>query len=140
MFTRPVLQCPKCRYDVTASIDAGFRVCPECGGPVSEDLCDHTIENLPVAARRFVYMTWLMPILPGAAVMTAGHRPPGTDAIAGWLVLVGIGSVYAGWWWVERWEQPAGSAWRAVGTTLATLLLDYAAAMALALTWVAVTR
>jgi len=141
MFTRAMLQCPKCRYDVAPSLDAGFRVCPECGEPVSEELCDRSVENLPIGVRRMVYATWLLPIVPGAAAMDLDHHAPlWLDAAAGWLLLLSIAAVYGGWWWVEHWEQPAGAAWRAVGTTLGTLVLDYLAAIVVALAWIGLTR
>jgi len=30
---RSVLRCPRCRYDLSRTLDAGLTRCPECGGP-----------------------------------------------------------------------------------------------------------
>lgn len=120
MFERSSLRCPACDYDVGPSLEAGIRTCSECGGAVSPETCQRTVENLPSGTRWLVMCGWLLP--PGAVVLALWAEFP--PWILATLVAASVVPIYAAWVWVERWIGTPRPLLTAVILTAGVLILD----------------
>jgi hypothetical protein len=94
--------CPRCRYDVTAVMDAGQRRCPECGHEL-------TWRNLlPFVPRPWWWYAAATPwtVLPAALMIApaflARAPDPGARAAAPYLGILGLG---AGIPFLARWSR-----------------------------------
>jgi hypothetical protein len=131
-WTREVLNCPRCGYDVTQTIADQFSVCPECGGFVSAETCYRAIESLPKPIRRFMYASWL-----GVFPALASGLALGSVGLVLAAGVVATGAVYVGWWRMEHWFGGAvGASRRAIGPALATMTVMGAGFFCLLVAWV----
>jgi hypothetical protein len=115
---RATQRCWRCEYDVTQTLQDGFRRCPECGSEISGESCERDVEFLPRRARRWIYASWLAPIV--VAAVTVELRPRLLWVIAP----ICVAGVLAGWWWIERWLSGRGALGRAWLPALLILLID----------------
>jgi hypothetical protein len=108
--------CPECKYDVAQTLSDGFYVCPECGAPVTEDLCRREVHLIPRGHRALIYAAWSLPLV--------GALPSLLAPRLWWLSVAGALAVYASWVWIHQWlNEPC--AWRrAIAPALAVLLLE----------------
>lgn len=123
MLKRTELRCPRCEYDVAQTIRDGRAVCPECGSPVSEDLCTRLDRLLPGRYRLALVLTWLPSIPLTACVFAAGETP-----LAFIPAAIGIAPVYLAMWRAERWLHVTGACTRAAGMTVGVVILNLAIA------------
>jgi hypothetical protein len=115
-YERANLLCPACRYDVVQTLRDGFYICPECGGPITEESCRREVELIPGGKRRLIYAAWSLPLV--------GAVPTIFVPSLWWLIVLGALAVYASWVAVVRWLNERGAWRRAIVPTMAVLLLE----------------
>ena len=128
--------CPKCQYDVTRTLMDDITVCPECGGAVSEFMCEP--KKRPMKARTVVglfttiafgayaiHAVWwliLMPNFGGGSLCLFCTRSVGGFAALGILIGANAIGCFLLWLSEERHRNLTGAAWRAALKTTVVFL------------------
>lgn len=113
---RARLVCPACGYDVAQTIEDGFSICPECGGPADAITCSREVEQISGGARGIIYLAWFLPVVAAALAWL--------DPRFVWVLVATLAGVYLSWFGIERWLRPRGAWRRAIAPALAVMVLD----------------
>jgi hypothetical protein len=121
--SKTIQRCHRCDYDVTQTLRDGLAICPECGVAVSPENCTRDLDYLPRRVRRWVYVSWLGPVVAMAAGIALASWQPWLAPVAIGMFALSLAAVYAGWWWIERWLEGSGAWARAILPSLLVVLI-----------------